>query len=127
MRVAQLVIRARVGVDGSASTGQFPGNDVPFAVGGCRERKARLKIEPDEAEALTLASTEGRIQLALRNTLDVDSVSTRGMRINALVQGPPRRAPRARSTTQARPPEDAVVETYRGGTRTLIKFNKKGG
>ncbi len=86
-----------------------------------------LLVKPYEAEALTLASTEGRIQLALRNTLDVDSVSTRGMRINALVQGPPRRAPRARSTTQARPPEDAVVETYKGGTRTLIKFNKKGG
>ena len=86
-----------------------------------------LLVKPDEAEALTLASTEGRIQLALRNTLDVDSVSTPGMRINALVRGPPRRAPRARSTTQARPPEDAVVETYKGGTRTLIKFNKKGG
>ena len=85
-----------------------------------------LLVKPEEAEALTLASTAGRIQLALRNTLDVDSVSTRGIRINSLVQGPPRRAPRARSTTQARPPEDAVVETYKGGTRTLVKFNKKG-
>ena len=86
-----------------------------------------LLVKPDEAEVLTLASTEGRIQLALRNTLDVDSVSTRGVRINALVQQPPRRPPRARSGVQAPPPKDTVVETYEGGSRTLVKFNNKGG
>ncbi len=29
-----------------------------------------LLVDPDEAERLTLASTEGKIQLALRNPLD---------------------------------------------------------
>jgi len=67
-----------------------------------------LLVKPDEAEVLTLASTEGRIQLALRNTLDVDSVSTRGVRINSLVQQAPRRP-------------------YEGGSRTLVKFNNRGG
>jgi pilus assembly protein CpaB len=86
-----------------------------------------LLVKPDEAEALTLASTEGKIQLALRNTLDVDSVSTKGMRINGLVQGPPRQASSTRSAAPARPPEDTVVETYKGGSRTLVKFNNKGG
>jgi len=86
-----------------------------------------LLVKPDEAEALTLASTEGQIQLALRNTLDVDSVSTRGMRINGLVSGPPRRASATSSAAPTRPPEDTVVETYKGGSRTLVKFNNKGG
>jgi pilus assembly protein CpaB len=86
-----------------------------------------LLVKPDEAEALTLASTEGQIHLALRNTLDVDSVSTQGMRINGLVQGPPKRAPATASAAPARPPEDTVVETYKGGSRTLVKFNNKGG
>jgi pilus assembly protein CpaB len=86
-----------------------------------------LLVKPDEAEVLTLASTEGRIQLALRNTLDVDSVSTRGVRINSLVQQAPRRPPRARSGVPARPPKDTVVETYEGGSRTLVKFNNRGG
>ena len=31
-----------------------------------------LLVTPDQAEALTLAATEGRIQLALRNTLDAE-------------------------------------------------------
>ena len=86
-----------------------------------------LLVRPDEAEALTLASTEGQIQLALRNTLDVDSVSTRGMRINGLVQGLARPTPTASSPAPAQPPDDRVVETYKGGSRTLVKFNNKGG
>jgi pilus assembly protein CpaB len=86
-----------------------------------------LLVKPDEAEALTLASTEGKIHLALRNTLDVDSTSTQGMRINGLIQGPPRRTPATASAAPARPPEDTVVETYKGGSRTLVKFNNKGG
>jgi len=86
-----------------------------------------LLVKPDEAEALTLAATEGKIQLALRNTLDIDSVRTAGMRINTLVQGPARPAPAQGSPAPERPPEDTVVETYKGGNRTLVKFNKKGG
>lgn len=86
-----------------------------------------LLVRPDEAEALTLASTEGKIQLALRNTLDVDSVRTGGMRINSLVRGNPTPTPSARTAAPTRPPDATVVETYRGGNRTLVKFNKKGG
>jgi pilus assembly protein CpaB len=86
-----------------------------------------LMVKPDEAEILTLASTEGKIQLALRNTLDVDSVSTKGMRINGLVQGAPTKKPSTTAAAPARPPDDTVVETYKGGSRTLVKFNSKGG
>ena len=86
-----------------------------------------LLVKPQEAEVLTLAATEGKIQLALRNTLDVDSVSTMGMRINTLVQVLRRPDPPESQSAPARPPEDTVVESYKGGSRTLVKFNNKGG
>jgi len=86
-----------------------------------------LLVKPQEAETLTLAATEGKIQLALRNTLDVDSVSTMGMRINTLVQVPQKPTPQEGQNAPARPPEDTVVESYKGGSRTLVKFNNKGG
>ncbi len=86
-----------------------------------------LLVTPDEAESLTLAATEGKIQLALRNLLDIDSVSTAGMRIEGLV-GQGRRRPTATASGAATTvaPEPKVVETYKGGNRTLIKFNTKG-
>ncbi len=39
-----------------------------------------LLVTPDEAERLTLASTEGKIQLALRNPLDLESPETAGVK-----------------------------------------------
>jgi pilus assembly protein CpaB len=50
-----------------------------------------LLVTPDEAERLTLASTEGKIQLALRNPLDLGSPETQGVRPGMLL-----------GTTQAR-------------------------
>jgi pilus assembly protein CpaB len=44
-----------------------------------------LLVAPEEAERLTLASTEGKIQLALRNPLDRESPETRGIRPAALL------------------------------------------
>jgi Flp pilus assembly protein CpaB len=46
-----------------------------------------LLVTPDESEKLTLASTEGKIQLALRNPLDADSPATGGIRTSALMGG----------------------------------------
>lgn len=86
-----------------------------------------LLVTPDDAEALTLASTEGRIQLALRNMLDVDSVSTGGVRIEGLVRGGGRRSTGTASGARTSvAPEPTIVETYKGGNRTLVKFNNKG-
>jgi pilus assembly protein CpaB len=86
-----------------------------------------LLVSPDEAEALTLAATEGRIQLALRNTLDSDEIDTRGRRITSLLSGPtpPRSArPAARPAPQADP--ERVIESFEGGSRTLLKFGPGG-
>lgn len=85
-----------------------------------------LLVTPPEAESLTLAATEGKIQLALRSMLDVDSVSTAGMRIAGLVQSASRRPTTTSKGRPAPPPEPKVVETYKGGSRTLLKF-KTGG
>jgi len=88
-----------------------------------------LLVTPDEAEALTLAATEGRIQLALRNTLDSEEVQTSGRRITSLITAPtggePRAAPAAAPTRPADP--ERVIESYEGGNRTLLKFGRGGG
>lgn len=46
-----------------------------------------LVVTPEEAEKLTLASTEGKIQLALRNPLDLESPETPGARPGMLMGG----------------------------------------
>jgi pilus assembly protein CpaB len=81
-----------------------------------------LLVTPDEAEALTLAATEGRIQLALRNTLDTDSIDSRGRRITSLITPttPRSAAPARRPAPQANP--ERVIESFEGGSRTLLKF-----
>src|SRR6476646_4795429 len=43
-----------------------------------------LLVDPEEAERLTLASTEGKIQLALRNPIDKTAPETHGIRPAAL-------------------------------------------
>jgi pilus assembly protein CpaB len=88
-----------------------------------------LLVTPEQAERLTLASSEGRIQLALRNTLDVTETPTPGMRAATLVGdtrvAPPAvRAVQVRSRAPAAPRETGtVVETFRGGQRTLSTFS----
>lgn len=49
-----------------------------------------LLVTPEEAERLTLASTQGKIQLALRNPLDQASPDTPGVRAAALLGTTPR-------------------------------------
>jgi pilus assembly protein CpaB len=86
-----------------------------------------LLVTPEQAEALTLAATEGRIQLALRNTLDSGQTNTPGRQIASLVTAPrtPAPAPRARVPAPTTPPE-RVIESYEGGRRTLLRFEVGG-
>ena len=86
-----------------------------------------LLVTPEEAESLTLAATEGRIQLALRNTLDSDEIETRGRRITSLISGgggPRTAASTPRPVVQAEP--EQVIESFEGGSRTLLKFGPGG-
>ena len=86
-----------------------------------------LLVAPDEAERLTLASTEGKIQLALRNPLDRETPATLGIRPAALLGLMPpvrlaatrgRTAP-ARQAAVAPPvgPDLPSVEIIRGDKR----------
>lgn len=89
-----------------------------------------LLVTPVQAEDLTLAATEGRIQLALRNTLDSEEVQTQGRRITSLLDGGSAASSRPAATSTATPvpanPE-RVIESYEGGRRTLLKFGRGGG
>ena len=85
-----------------------------------------LLVDPSEAERLTLASTEGKIQLALRNPLDKTAPATAGIRPAALlgyaVARPvavsrPRAAAAAAPVAVAAPPPTPTVEMIRGDKR----------
>jgi Flp pilus assembly protein CpaB len=85
-------------------------------------------VTPEQAETLALASQQGSIQLALRNQLDTMPVKTTGTRRSVLMGGPvgrtvARRPGVNRAPVAAAPqPSQQVVEVYRGGVRTLMKF-----
>jgi pilus assembly protein CpaB len=48
-----------------------------------------LLVNPDESERLTLAASEGKIQLALRNPLDTSVTTTKGVRPAMLLGAAP--------------------------------------
>lgn len=84
-----------------------------------------LLVSPEDAERLTLATTQGRIQLALRSMLDMNEVATNGARISALIQNQTQRASAPRAVRVEPTREDAtIVETFRGGVRTLTRFQQ---
>jgi pilus assembly protein CpaB len=86
-----------------------------------------LLVGPEESERLTLASSEGKIQLALRNPLDKATPSTKGIRPAALLGAsamtPIARTPRTTARAASAPveapatPEPATVEIIRGDKR----------
>jgi pilus assembly protein CpaB len=86
-----------------------------------------LLVDPSEAERLTLASTEGKIQLALRNPVDKTAPATPGVRPAALLgyaAARPAAAPRPRTIAKAAPPAapaplppPPTVEMIRGDKR----------
>ena len=85
-----------------------------------------LLVNPIDAERLTLASTEGKIQLALRNPLDLATPSTPGIRPAALLGyagpvrvGSGRVGPRVAAAGSISAPAPApTVEIIRGDKRT---------
>jgi pilus assembly protein CpaB len=81
-----------------------------------------LLVDPEQSERLTLAASEGKIQLALRNPLDKATPVTRGIRPAALVGDIALARPRvARAAKAAPPPAPApglpTVEIIRGDKR----------
>ena len=91
-----------------------------------------LLVSPEDAQKLTMASNEGRIQLALRNPLDTSEENLAVLRDSSLyrVAGPARDpAPtRTRVRRVAAAPKEApapsmyVVEMIKGDKRDVAKF-----
>jgi pilus assembly protein CpaB len=75
-----------------------------------------LLVDPGEAERLTLASTEGKIQLALRNPLDKSQPSTPGIR-PAVLLGYAAPRPATPKAAPPPPPPPPTVEMIRGDKR----------
>ena len=87
-----------------------------------------LLVTPDEAEKLVLASTEGKLQLSLRNYVDHDTQPTSGVQLRELISNPrPRRTSRLSSTANRRAQskaEQTVVEVIRSSERSEVKFDE---
>jgi pilus assembly protein CpaB len=89
-----------------------------------------LLVTPEDAEKLVLASTEGKLQLSLRNTSDRSVRATSGVQLKELVvkqQDP--RAPKpekvngqSRRINRAPAPNQTVVEVIRSSQRAKVTF-----
>lgn len=89
-----------------------------------------LLVSPDDAQKLTLASQEGRIQLALRNPLDTKKGATGSARTSSLYPGAAPHPAEIKSkvhkiVAKAAPPSAPApyhVEMIRGSKRDETKF-----
>jgi pilus assembly protein CpaB len=117
------------------------GNVAVIATGQRLERNAAgepqsapvvtLLLSPDDAERVTLASSQGHIQLALRNPLDTEQTDVAAVKANSLYKGGPVPTPSAEPhsrpkhvTVQAPPsaPTAYTVEVYKGDKKEEDKF-----
>ena len=76
-----------------------------------------IEVTPRDAEKLTLASTQGRLRLVLRSSLNPEEVLTKGETIKSVLNSyrePVRnRAPRSKKHS---------VEVLRGSSSSTVKF-----
>jgi len=82
-----------------------------------------LLVTPDDAARLTMASTEGKIQLSLRNTVDTRLLMPASVLQDSLFSG---EAPAPKRPTVAKyvppPPSPYVVEVITGNKRENKSF-----
>lgn len=90
-----------------------------------------LLLSPDDAERITLASSQGHIQLALRNPLDTKQSDVAAVKVNSLYKyvseptpGPSRSSKPRRAAPPAAPsiPSAYTVEVYKGDKKEEDKF-----
>ena len=91
-----------------------------------------LLLSPDDAERVTLASSQGHIQLALRNPLDTQQTDVAAVKANSLYKGGPVPTPSVEPhssrpkhvTVQTTPPPPTAytVEVYKGDKKEEDKF-----
>jgi pilus assembly protein CpaB len=147
-RVDVLVSLQRPGRDSNPITKIVLQNIPVLAAGTEMEQKGKnekpvavdvitLELTPDEAEKLALATSEGKIQLALRGYNSNEEVTTRGATIPTLLSGQstesapevkqtaaPKKAPKRISKTVAVAKQDTgfKVEVFKGKENTVKTF-----
>jgi pilus assembly protein CpaB len=89
-----------------------------------------LLVTPEQSERLALASTEGKVQLALRNPLDQGAPDTTGVKTSALMGAAPAQTPtRAALVASARPrmprPIAPVITAAPAPTVEVIRGDKR--
>jgi pilus assembly protein CpaB len=94
-----------------------------------------LLVTPDDAERLTLASSEGHIQLALRNPLDTKQDELAAANSRGLYKGMPAPTPVHTVTHSVKPvivaptrpaSTGVTVEVYQGDKKTDVKLADQG-
>ena len=93
-----------------------------------------LEVTPEEGEKLALATTEGKIVLALRNQLNEDAVLTKGATIPALLssyrikeevkRGEPKAVVKSNPKPAAPAAPEISVELIQGGKVSTVTFKK---
>jgi pilus assembly protein CpaB len=92
-----------------------------------------LEVDPEQAERLALAAAEGKLQFALRNITDQETVLTKGATVSRTLSSlrgvdpvppvpPPKKRPKVRNWGPKR--TRFTVETIKGSKRSKEKFKK---
>ena len=123
-----VTIEPEGGKQGSTISKMILENVKVLAAGTQMERKGKdeepkqvqvitVEVEVEEAEKLALASTQGRLRLALRNPLNSKRVLTKGANVGALLKSfRPKQAPKPQDDGSVR------IEIIKGDVRKEIKF-----
>lgn len=80
-----------------------------------------LEVSPEDGEKLAHAATQGRLHFALRNSVDAETVLTRGATIAETLSGFSLGAP-ARKPTAAGPVRARSVEVINGKDSSVVTF-----
>jgi pilus assembly protein CpaB len=84
-----------------------------------------VEVDVEEAEKLALASTQGRLRLALRNPLNIEHVLTKGANVGALLSSyRPKQTekPKVKVKGEGEGDETVRVELIKGDVRKEFKF-----
>lgn len=108
------------------------GTDIQRDVDGKPQQVqvVNLLVTPAQAEELSLASNQTKIQLVLRNPIDTNIVQPPGTAVanlyadknSAPVAAKPRPTPVAHTETKAAPPPTYVIKVFNGSKQTEEKF-----
>ena len=82
-----------------------------------------LLVTPEEAEKLSLASSDAKIQLVLRNPLDTETTKPPGTALAYILQGaaPAKPQPKPAGVAKAPPPPAPTVEIISGSKRQNVR------